>query len=103
MRALVGSAIFSSRAKWRSSSECMSSCARKELDTADIVREAISQHVASNCHQMPSSRDLPRTAKWNIIPQNVQNFAAPPRCRGLYLSCNDEYVNNSFGALLAGE
>jgi hypothetical protein len=40
-RALVGPAIFSSRAKWRSSSECMPSCARKVLDTADIVREAI--------------------------------------------------------------
>jgi hypothetical protein len=41
-RALVGPAIFSWRAKWRSSSECMPSCARKVLDTADIVREAIS-------------------------------------------------------------
>src|ERR1700693_6060191 len=38
-RASVGMAI-SSRAKWRFFYECMLKCARKLLDTADIVREA---------------------------------------------------------------
>jgi hypothetical protein len=40
-RALVGMAIFSNRAKWRSFSECMPPCAQKELDTPDIVRDGI--------------------------------------------------------------
>src|SRR5271155_3041204 len=41
----VGKATPSTRAKWRSSLSACHGSARKGLDTADIVREAIYQHL----------------------------------------------------------
>ncbi|MGA3318705.1 MAG: hypothetical protein ABSC64_19990, partial [Candidatus Korobacteraceae bacterium] len=51
-RALVGLGIFSFRAKWRSSSERMPWCARKVLDTADIVREAMLRKLIAQEHRI---------------------------------------------------
>ena len=67
MRALVGSAIFSSRAKWRSSYECMPSCARKVLDTADIVREVdLFEGWSNELMDVVASMD---EASWNRVAQ----------------------------------
>jgi len=53
---MVGLGTSSTRAKWRTLSECTHKCAQKMLDTADIVREAILQQLSSRARMLAVCR-----------------------------------------------
>jgi hypothetical protein len=71
-RALVGMATYSHESEMALFHECTLQCAQKELDTADIVREAILQQLrlfpARGPHDQPNRTDNQHDQNKQYLP-----------------------------------